>query len=248
MNDEMYLKANDFVLLSTSPKDYYILRVTDAEPIVINYAPQTEITGFLPLAPFGSPAGNGFNSYIIDKEQLAMREFTNLTNFLDADNTDMVGTSTLLQVFMGIAPSYLRIFRYYPSNNPLGDFLDGDLIHWGGRQQKYDIGYVDGFMSPKNDPTYQGEFFMPPTASMLFTLVNPALVPIYPEIKFYINQMAVEPVKDTMLAQKILNRLVPARRVRTGEFNKGFKPDEKIFGVNPVPLTATQADLKGAGY
>lgn len=249
MNDEMYLKANDFVLLSTQPNAYYILRVVDAEPIVINYEPQTEISGFLPLAPFGSPAVAGqYNNYIVDKEQLGMQQFTNVTNFLDSDTTNMVNTNTLLQIFMGIAPSYLRIFRYYPSNDPLGNFLQGNLIHWGGRQRKYDIGYVDGFMSPKNSPTYQGEFFMPPTASMLFTFVNSALVPIYPEIKFYINQMKVEPVSDITLAQKILNRLVPARRVRTGAFDSGFKPDEKIFGVNPVPLTATPSMLKEAGY
>ncbi len=247
--NDMYLKANDFVLLSTSPEEYYILRVTNAEPIVINYFPQTNISGFLPMNAFLGGAVSGvFNNYVVDREELAMQEFTNLTNFLDTDNINMSGTNTLLQLFMGIAPSPLRIFRYYPSNDPINNYLTGDKIHWGGRQKKYDIGYVDGFMSPKNEPTYESEFYLPPTSSILFTLMNPSSIPIYPEIKFYINQMTVAPVNDVGLAVKILDRIVPARRASAGAFETGFTPNEKIFGIEPVPLTATASDLKGAGY
>lgn len=247
--NENYLKANDFILLSTAPEQYYVLRVTDAEPIVIDYFPQTQISGFLPMNAFtGSAVSGQYNSYIVDREELAMQEFTNITNFLDSDTVNMVNTNYLLQIFMGIAPSPLRVFRYYPSNDAFGNYLAGNQIHWGGRQKKYDIGYVDGFMSPKNDPTYEGEFFMPPTASMLFTFVNSCSIPIYPEIKFYINQMVVEPVHDTTLAVKILDRIVPARRASAGTFDNGFTPDEKIYGVDPVPLTATTTQLKGAGY
>lgn len=247
--NEMYLKGNDFILLSTSPKNYYVLRVTDAEPIVINYFPQVEINGFLPMNAFGGSAIAGqLNSYIVDKEELAMQEFTNITNFLDSNTVNLANTNFLLQIFMGIAPSPLRIFRYFPSNDAIGNFLDGNQLHWGGRQQKYNIGYVDGFASPKNNPTYEGEFFMPPTASMLFTFMNPASILIEPEIKFYINQMVVEPVHDVNLALKILDRIVPAKRATAGMFNEGFKPLEKMFNVSPVPLTATATDLKGAGY
>lgn len=247
--NEMYLKANDFVLLSTNPTSNYILRVTDAEPIVIDYFPQVEIANFLPMNAFGGGAEAGMlNNYVIDREQLSMQEFTNMTNFLDSDTVNLVKTNQLLQIYMGIAPSPLRIFRYYPSNDPIGNYLAGNQIHWGGRQQEYNIGYVDGFMSPKNDPTYEGEFYMLPTASMLFTFVNSASVPIYPEIKFYINQMVVEPVTDAQLAYKILNRIVPARRATAGVYNKGFTPSEKIYNISPVPLTATTTQLQGAGY
>ncbi len=247
--DEQYLKENDFILLSTSPQNYYILRVLDAKPIVLDYYPQVQETGFLPLNAFGGAAVSGaFNNYILDKLQLGMQEYTNITNIFDADDMNFVGTNTLMQIFMGIAPSPLRIFRYYPSQDPLGEYLDGNQVIWGGRQQEYNLGYVDGFMSPVKEPTYSGEFFMLPVFSQLFALENPSSVPIYPFIKFYINQMVVEPVYDTTLAGKILDRIVPSRKVSVGEFNKGFKPNIKLFGINPVPLTASANDLKEAGY
>lgn len=246
-----YLKANDFVLISTSPKDWYILRVLDANPIVIDYSPQTDISGFLPMNVFTQNAESGvFNSYIVDREELAMQEFTNITNIFDADTMNMnrKDTDYLLQIYMGIAPSVLRVFRYYPSNKQFNQYLNGDLVHWGGRQQQYNIGYIDGFMSPRNKPTDEGEFYMLPTASMEFTFMNPSFVPIYPQLKFFINQMKVEPVSDLNLAEKILNRIVPARIVNAGNFNEGFRPALKIYGIEPVPLTASIQDLQEAGY
>lgn len=247
--NEKYLKQNDFVLFNTDDTDYYVLRVVDAEPIVIDYFPQVNITNFLPLNAYLAPAvANTYNNYVVDSEELAMQEFTNITNIFDADTMNIDGTNIMLQTFMGIASSPIRVFRYYPSQDAIGNYLDGNKVHWGGRQRKYDIGYVDGFMSPKNDPTYEGEFFFPPTASMLFTFMNPSSIPQTPEIKFYVNQMIMQPVSDANLAKKILDRVVPARRARAGAFNTGFKPQTKIFGVDPITLDATTSDLTGAGY
>lgn len=242
-----YLKANDNVLLSTAPDKWYALKVLDTSPIVLDYSPLTQISGFEPLNVFQGGAEDGFNNYVVDKVELAMQEFTNITNIFDADNMKIVNQNYLLQIYMGISPSPLRIFRYYPSNDALNNYLKGNAVHWGGREKNYGIGYIDGFMSPKNEPSKEGEFYMLPTYSMEFTFMNPVFVPAYPDLRFYINQMKVEPA-DSSTAFNMLNRKIPARIVNTGAFPDGFEPREKIYGVDAVPLTASENDLKESGY
>jgi hypothetical protein len=249
--NELYLKPNDFVLFESSPDENFILRVLDAQPIVLGYHLQQQISNFAPLNIYLAPAGNGLNSYIVDKIEFPMQEYTNVTNIFDSSVIKTEGTNIMLQVFMGIAPSPLRIFRYYPSLDAIGNLVDGTKVHWGGREAEYNLGYVDGFVSPKNDPTIDSEFFFPPVSSMLFTVVNPVAVPAVPSIKFYINQMVLEPVSSVALAQKILDRVVPAKRATAGAFNKGVSltdSDGKLFGVSPVPLDATVQELQKAGY
>lgn len=247
--EEMYLKQNDFVLYSTAKDENYVLRVVDAKPEEFKYFPEENISGFKPLNAFNAPAVSGvYDNYVVDSEELSLQEFTNISNMFEADNMGYDHTNVLMQVFMGIAPSWIRVFKYFPSRDKLGDYLFGDKVYWGGRQQKYNFGYVDGFRSKKNKPTYSSEFFVPPVSSFQFTFMNPSLVPSHIELALYINQMIVEPVSDVQLAHKILNRIVPAKRAKTGQFPNGFTPTHSLFGVSPVPLDATQNDLQNAGY
>ena len=252
MEEIKFLKANDFVLLNTNKNDYFVLRVIDArDPVTIDYYPQTEINGFLPLNAFGSPAVSGrFNSYVVDSEQFGMEDFVNINNIFDANTMGYDKENILLEIGVGISPSPLRLFRYFPSQTPLGNYLTGKQIHWGGRQQNYNIGYVDGFASPREHPTSAGLFYLPPFGTTLFTMMNPVSVPISPAFKFMINQMIVEPVADVQLAWKILNRIVPSKRAWITAFdsNDVGVEGEALYGVSAVSLNATTQDLERAGY
>jgi hypothetical protein len=248
IDESLYVKPNQFVLLSTAPDEWYVLRAINSSPIVIDYAFQTQEQGFSPMNIFGGQAGNGLNSYIVDKVELAMSEFTNVTNILSATDMAFENTNITLQIFLGISPSFLRVFRYYPSNDNFNEYLTGSKVHWGGRERQYDIGYIDGFQSPRDAPTSAGEIWMPPTSAMEFTLMNPALVFAYPQLKLYINQLVLEPVSSASLASKILDRIVPSKIAQAGAFPDGFTPTGQLYGVDAVPLTATEADLKKAGY
>lgn len=248
MKQNGLIEPNDFVMLSMTPSDWYILRVTDAVPIDITYFPENEIVGFQALAPFGSPAQTPYQSFFSDNIQFSMQEFTNITNIFEPNVVGMSGKDWLLQIQVGIAPSYVKLYKYYPSTTPLGNFLSNGKIHWGGREQNFQIDGISGFDSPVSDISKDSEFYLPPQLAYTFALVNMASVPASPQLKFRINQMVVEPVSSVSLASKILDRVVPSKIASIGAFNRGVKPDIKLYGVEPVTLDATTTDLQNAGY
>ncbi len=248
MKSNGIIEPNDFVLLSMTPHKWYVLRVTNAQPIEITYFPETEIVGFQALAPYGSPAQSPYQSYFSDNIQFSMQEFTNVTNIFEPNVIGMENKNWLLQIQVGIAPSYVKLFKYYPSTTPLGYYLTNKKVHWGGREQNFYIDGISGFESPVDDISPNSEFFLPPQLAYTFALVNMGSIPASPQLKFRINQMVVEPVSSVSLASKILDRVVPAKIATIGIFDKGVEPDKKLYGVEPVSLDANTAELEKAGY
>lgn len=254
MNDvfEQMLKENQFIVLGFDTDTFLPLKVYKRQKVIMDYFPSQFTSNFYPLAPFGSPSTPGVTlSYYASKISLQLKQIANVTNIFNMNVSDYP-TNELLQVRMGIAPSPLRVFNYYPSNEPLGDISTN--IAWSQTTGLLNFGYVDGFASPLNAPTEAGELLFIPKVEPVFSFMNPTATVITPLLRFFINQLIVEPVNDPAMVKKIFDRLVPAKIVTLGTFSKGLTMPQQIFPtakghfVTPISLDATLQEITSAGF
>lgn len=242
----MLVQKNDFVLLEVEPDKYFALRVVDSKNITMQYVPSVEIEGFLPLAPFGSPAVSGvFNSYAISSVELEMQEYSGIKNLISDTALDIAKSRKIVEITFGIYPSPLRIFKYYPSNVKLDNLTP--TLGWGGNKSQYNFGYIDGYVSPYKHPNPDTSFYLLPQDSYQFAMENPTTNPITPMLNISFNILDMRPV-DSILAYKMLNRIVPSKIISVGTFENGFKFTENNWGVYPLSLSSSEEQIKQGGY
>lgn len=110
-------------------------------------------------------------------------------------------SSQINQVFMGVAPSYARVYRQYPSGQERGSLIGTRAI--GDR-----VGYVDGRYSPLRNPNPNTEFFVikgqHPAFNGYHPRAEPSSVTVY--ANFYVASFNVEELDP--------RSLTPADRAR----------------------------------
>lgn len=250
--DEM-LKENQFVILGFQEDEFLPLKVYRRQKVIMDYFPTQFVNNFYPMVPFGGTAVSGsFSSYFVSKVALQLKQIANVTNLFNMRPPDYP-PNELLQVRIGVAPSPLRLFSYYPSNQPLDQI--SDTISWSDTTGLLNFGYLDGFSSPLNEPTEQSESFFLPNVEPVFSFENPTSITVTPLLRLYINQLEVRPVNNADMVKKLFDRIVPSKIVSLGGFTKGLKytpnsifPTAAGHFTQPIPLDASLTDISNAGY
>ena len=223
--DDLTLKENFLVCLNFPDKGVVPFRVLAREqlkfdPYVIGY------TG----------TSNVFTADVWkDASKLGHPSDTSVDNILEVDTA-----LQLYQVFYGITPSVVRAYMNYPSGKPRRNLNIKEV------SSKADFGYIDGYMSPYDDPQSVSEFWVPKDLDVSFAWYNPASVSNIITTKWIINLYAVGIIKDVDLVEKILKRRVECRIVTLGGVDAFSYPVDNVWHVTPIPLTATKEEIAEA--
>ena len=214
-------------------------RVVKAARFQYSYDLVANINGFLPLAPYGVTGIPSLaQSYWVANQQLNVKNASNVVNlFLIQDNYEAH------QVFIGLSPSYLRIYPQQPINTNNGQ-LDQQLVPG---PSLIDVGWYDGFLSPYDRPAVESELLILNGYEPSFNLANPVGIPITPRLNIFINRMVISPIVDDATAAAIAGGTLhnPEPRVISVGFPQGvlslntaLYPGAKVFDIkNPAAIT-----------
>ena len=226
--DDLTLLENYIVALNFPDKGIVPFRVVAREqlkfdPYVVDYTSATNV--------FTADVWK-------DASKLGHPTDTSVDNILEVDEA-----LHLYQVFYGIRPSLIRGYMNYPSGKPRRN-LDIKEV-----SSKAHFGYVDGSMSPYDDPQPVSEFWVPKDLDVSFAWYNPASVSNIITTKWIINLYAVRVLRDVDLVEKILKRKGEGAQCRIatlgGVESFNYSP-ENVWNVNPIPLTATKEEIAAA--
>lgn len=191
---------------------------------------------FLPLAPVGIGGISGLaQPFYISNQQPAIAGVANISNVTNLFSLTNGGQPfEALQCFIGVAPSYLRVYIQQPPNaGPVGS-MDQNLIP---QQTFYDEGFFDGFSSPYEFPTKKGQILVLAGTEPWFTMVNPVGWLIDPHFNLFFNRMLLTPVINNPLAADPRNRTLASAVVMGQLPNTHFISIGNPF--NPVTVNPT---------
>lgn len=210
-----FLRVNDKLILSLGPgtgnppqTQYVALRVVRRTLFTFLYDFLTQQVSFLPLGPQGSTPTSTYQADFVDNVQLTLQSIAQVTNILATFNQ-----GEILQLFVGMAPRYLRTYLRQPINNAV-PVMDQNIA---ASQSYFDPGFIDGFESPLDNPSPRTEVIAPQSATPAWALGNPVRVPIVPQFRLYLNRIVVEGITDAALLREIFLGRAPARWVSLGE-------------------------------
>ena len=231
--DKHLVKANYNIGLNFS-EGYVFFRVARTSLLPYLYDPFAEITNFAGAGNIDMPSG----TYITAKELPSVS--LNSTNILKVDDQTHV-----YQVFFGVAPSVCRVFVAYPRETEINQIDEG--IHTPAYPA---FGFYDGFESPLNMPSPRTGRFIPYGPLMAFAFYNYAPYNIKPMLRFIINRMQVEPIKDARLIKAIIDRKVECTFASVGGVDSPYKEGpaniRKYWGVDALDLLATPQEIAAA--
>jgi hypothetical protein len=220
------LKENQYLVISTAPKTYYGFKVIRRQSLILSYnfatettnitGPMSPYTGPDPVAPTSSTSSyqssmSGYQSYYVELNKLPLGKIQSISDVFKIEDANQI-----YQVFMGIAPSYLRIGLRLNTTSTTSIEQNIALS-----QSFLDLFNIDGYTSPFNEPSPESEFFVLKPLTVGLTLVNPVSVPINPRLQFFINRLMVEPIPQNIQAA-ILSNSIPAKKVSIGGVTQNF--------------------------
>ncbi len=207
------LKENQYLVISTGPGTYYGFKVTRKQNLVLTYNFATETTNNTgPMVPYGSTAvPTGYQNYYVELNKLPLAKIQNITDVFKIEDTNQI-----YQVFMGIAPSYLKVGMRLNTTSITS--LSQSIAP---SQSFLDLFTIDGYASPYDEPSPESEFYVLKPLTIGLTLMNPVTVPINPRLQFFINRLMVEPIPQNLHAP-ILNNSIPAKKVSLGSINQSL--------------------------
>lgn len=229
--DKALVKENYNIALGFS-QGYIFYRVTHKELFPLLYDPFAEITNFAGAGTTDLAAA----TYISAKEfPSSTLSSTNIFHVKQADH--------MYQLFFGISPSVCRVFPAYPRETEINQLDEG--IHLSS----YPIfGFIDGFESPFNKPSPRSQMFIPYGPLVGFAFYNYANYSIKPMLRFIVNRLQVEVIKDPDLIQKIIRRRVECTFATVGGLDNIWKAGQyrKWWDVDPINLLANREDILAA--
>jgi hypothetical protein len=154
------------------------------------------------------------------------------------DNIFEVKQSDILyQVFYGIKGTDNRAYMQYPSGKPRRN-LSVKAVY-----MKADYGYIDGGMSPYDDPKPCSEIWIPRNIDVAFSWYNTAAVQQDILTKWIINMYKIQLIRDVDLLDKIIKRKIECRIVTLGGIEQFQYDPIAVWGVNPVKFTDTREEI-----
>lgn len=223
--DELQLLENYLLALNFPDKGIVPFRILTREqivwdPYVVDYSSTT--------TPF--PA-DGWK----DSAKIGHPTDTSVDNILEIETK-----LRLYQLFYGIRQSDVRAYLSYPEGQTRRN-IDTKSV-----SARADFGYVDGSMSPYDDPKPVSEVWIPKDINIGFSWYNRASVEQEIYVKWIMNMYGVELIKDVDLVEKILNRKIECRIATLGGVNSFIYDTAVVWGVTPIKLTATREEIASA--
>ena len=242
--EKWLIKENWLILMgfpTSGGQGYVPLRCIAREQFYWMYDPiqEGQISANVPAdANIGLSTNNGINDLGFQIPQMPGSQYMTgkPNNAFWVTNTDI-----LYQLFMGIAPSILRIFLEAPAatgqRNP-------DIDHWGANRAQF--GYIDGFDSPLMFPSATSELVIPPQFNIAIGYGNPGPQTVNPLLYFTTNKLKVEVVKDPYLVDAMLQGKVPVSIKTIGGLSSYSYNVENIYGIDPIPLGSSLQQIASA--
>lgn len=221
--------------IGLSFKDGYVFfRVTHRELFPLLYDPFAEITGFA-----GAGAVDMASGLYITAKELASPTLSS-TNIFHVKEPDH-----MYQLFYGIAPALCRVFPAYPRSSEINQLDEGLHI------ASYPIfGFIDGFESPLNMPSPRSQLFVPYGPLIGFAFYNYAPYNIKPLLRFIVNRLKVDVIRDPALIANIIRRRVECTFATVGGLDNlyGLAKSEyrTQWEVDPISLLATPEEIRAA--
>jgi len=221
------------------------LRLKENWTVALNF-PDMGIVAFRVLgieqnqfSPYVVEYSSGVETFPIDAWKDAAKiphpADTSIDNIFEVKQPDI-----LYQLFYGIKGVENRAYMQYPSGKPRRNLSVKAMY------MKADYGYVDGRMSPYNDPKPCSEIWIPRNIDVAFSWYNTATIPQEIITKWIINMYKVQVIRDVDTLDKIINRKIECRIVTLGGIESFSYDPTAVWGVNPVRFTDTKADIATA--
>lgn len=169
-----------------------------------------------------------------DSSRLTMSTF-NLDNILRVTDCNHV-----YQVFMGIKPSAIRQYLYYPFEKSRRN-LDVKSIF-----TKSPYGYIDGFESPYEYPSPQTEIWIPKDVDVGFAWHNPLNSAEQIDINLFIVRYLIKVIRDGDTVEGIVKGKTPARIATLGGIDSFTYDARNIFNADLIKFDATREDIDTA--
>lgn len=223
--DELQLLENYLLALNFPTKGIIPMRVLSKEqvtwdPYVVNYSSTT--TEF-PADGWKDPAKIGHPT---DRS---------VSNILEVSNA-----AHIYQLFYGIKQQSTRAYLSYPTG------VARRNIDIKSVSARCDFGFVDGSMSPYDNPQPCSEMWIPRGIDVGFAWHNRSSRAETITVKWIMNIYAVELIEDLELIDKILKRKTECRIATMGGNDAVAYDTEAVWGVSPIPLDATRDDVMTA--
>jgi len=204
---DLILKEGHYLVISPAKDVYYGFKVVRKQELILNYNLATETTNNTgPMVPYGwTSIPSGYQNYYVEINKLPLAKIQNVTDLFKIENDNEIW-----QVFMGIAPSYVKVGLRI--NTASATAISNSIAP---SQSFLDLFAVDGFTSPFDEPAPESEFYAMMPLTIGLTLMNPVTVPINPRLQFFINRMIVDPIPPNV-QNAIMSGSVPAKKVSIG--------------------------------
>jgi len=169
-----------------------------------------------------------------DSSRLTLSTF-NLDNILRINNCNNV-----YQVFMGIKPSAIRQYLYYPFEKSRRN-LDVKSIF-----TKSPYGYIDGFESPYNYPSEQTEMWIPKDVDVGFAWHNPLSTAEQIDINLFIVRYLIKVVRDADTVESILKGKTPTRVATLGGIDSFTYDARNVFNADLIAFDSSREEIEAA--
>ena len=238
--DEVRIEAGDLFAYGLGPgvkgTIWAVLRALDSEMMPKDDARWGSISGGNAAGPLKA---DGTAGDIPDLSYLATAEATE-RQWLRPD----VSTNEIWQVFAGVTPPLVYVYREYPKGNRFGALSGADVPNlsatavstWGWTWAGYES-FID-------TPTMASMFLLPYKLSVAHAIFNRASYAVTPRMVWWLNKVRFEALNpkdpdDAKLIQDVLRtRIKPKVRWSPGlkgfSYTPGFRT---VFKVDPVMQT-----------
>tara|TARA_Y100000034_G_scaffold73039_1_gene87990 strand:- start:3854 stop:4612 length:759 start_codon:yes stop_codon:yes gene_type:complete len=206
--DPLMLKENYLLGLMFPSKGLIPLRIKERELVTWRY----DQLGTLTADEWSEAAKLDYNT-------------ASVTNILEVDKVD-----ELIHLFYGIGPSELRSYLNYPVDTARRRLPEV------ARTDKMNMGFVDGFESPLDNPSPLSEVFIPKDIDVGFAWWNPCDYDIKAILQLIANRYRFEVITDVDLIMSILANRKECRIATMGGLQPVQYDYNNVFGMEPIPL------------
>lgn len=144
------------------------------------------------------------------------------------------------QVFMGIKPSAIRQYLFYPFEKSRRNLDIRSIFN------KSPYGYIDGFESPYDKPSEQTEIWIPKDIDVGFAWHNPLSSAEQIDINLFIVRYLIKVIRDADTAESIVRGKVPTRVATLGGIDSITYDARNVFNADLIPFDASREKIESA--
>lgn len=248
--DKARIVAGDLFAYGLGPGSegtiWLVARALDSEMVPKDDARWGSITGGNAAGPLKA---DGTAGDIPDLSYLATAESTERAWLRHDSNKN-----EMWQVFAGVTPPLVLVYREYPKGNRHGALGSADVANLSAAAVSTWGWTWAGWESFIDNPTVASMFLLPFKVNVAHAIYNLASYARTPRLEWFINQIRFEALNpedrdDAKLILDVLrSRIVPKVRWSPGLRGFSYQPGfQNVFGVPPVIQTKREIKIQTAG-